>query len=109
MARATRAYAARVDPARSIHSAISARLAPIVDNDLTSASISRTRSSQWRLPTNHIVPAELRQCGREVRMTITLRPDQEKLVDQAIESGAYQDPHPVIERALRCCVLRSNG
>ena len=38
-------------------------------------------------------------------MTITLRSDQEKLIDQAIESGAYQHPHQVIERALE--MLRS--
>ena len=33
-------------------------------------------------------------------MTITLRPDQEKAIAQAIESGAYQNPDEVIERAL---------
>ena len=38
-------------------------------------------------------------------MTITLRPEQETLVNQAIETGAYQNPHEVIERALE--VLRS--
>jgi antitoxin ParD1/3/4 len=34
-------------------------------------------------------------------MTITLRPEQEKLIAQAIETGAYQNPDEVIERALR--------
>jgi Arc/MetJ-type ribon-helix-helix transcriptional regulator len=33
-------------------------------------------------------------------MTITLRPDQEKAIARAIESGAYQSPDEVIERAL---------
>jgi len=33
-------------------------------------------------------------------MTITLRPEQEKLIAQAMQTGAYQDPHDVIERAL---------
>jgi len=33
-------------------------------------------------------------------MTITLGPEQERLIAQAIESGAYQDPQQVIERAL---------
>jgi Arc/MetJ-type ribon-helix-helix transcriptional regulator len=37
-------------------------------------------------------------------MTITLRPEHEKVVTQAIESGAYQSPEEVIERALE--VLR---
>lgn len=35
----------------------------------------------------------------EVRMTITLRPEQERLVTQAMQTGAYQNPHEVIERA----------
>jgi putative addiction module CopG family antidote len=34
-------------------------------------------------------------------MTITLRPEHEKLIAQAIETGAYQNPDEVIERALR--------
>jgi antitoxin ParD1/3/4 len=38
-------------------------------------------------------------------MTITLRPEQEKVIEQAIQSGAYQDPAEVIERALE--MLRS--
>ena len=38
-------------------------------------------------------------------MTITLRPEQEKLITQAMQTGAYQDPHEVIERALE--MLRS--
>ena len=33
-------------------------------------------------------------------MTITLRPDQERAIAQAIESGAYHNPDEVIERAL---------
>ena len=38
-------------------------------------------------------------------MTITLRPEYEKVVMQAIESDAYQNADEVIERALE--VLRS--
>jgi len=38
-------------------------------------------------------------------MTITLRPEHEQLIAQAIESGTYQNPDQVIERALE--VLRS--
>ena len=38
-------------------------------------------------------------------MTITLRPEQERLVTEAMQTGAYQDPHEVIERALE--MLRS--
>jgi Arc/MetJ-type ribon-helix-helix transcriptional regulator len=38
-------------------------------------------------------------------MTITLRPEHEEVVTQAIQSGAYQSPEEVIERALE--VLRS--
>jgi antitoxin ParD1/3/4 len=33
-------------------------------------------------------------------MTITLRPEHEKAIAQAIESGAYQNPDEVIGRAL---------
>ena len=33
-------------------------------------------------------------------MTITLRPEQEKLIAQAMKTGAYQDAGEVIERAL---------
>ncbi len=38
-------------------------------------------------------------------MTITLRPEHEKVVAQAIQAGAYQSPDEVIGRALE--VLRS--
>jgi antitoxin ParD1/3/4 len=38
-------------------------------------------------------------------MTITLRPDQEKAIADAIESGAYKSPDEVVERALE--VLRA--
>lgn len=38
-------------------------------------------------------------------MTITLRPEHEKVVAQAIQSGAYQNPDEVIGRALE--VLRA--
>jgi Arc/MetJ-type ribon-helix-helix transcriptional regulator len=38
-------------------------------------------------------------------MAITLRPEHEKAVTQAIQSGSYQSPDEVIERALE--VLRS--
>jgi putative addiction module CopG family antidote len=38
-------------------------------------------------------------------MTITLRPEHEKVVEEAIQSGAYRSPEEVIERALE--VLRS--
>lgn len=34
-------------------------------------------------------------------MTITLRPENEKLIAQAMQTGAYQDADEVIERALR--------
>jgi Arc/MetJ-type ribon-helix-helix transcriptional regulator len=33
-------------------------------------------------------------------MTITLGPDQEKLIADALETGAYRDTNEVIERAL---------
>lgn len=33
-------------------------------------------------------------------MTITLRPEQEQLIAQAIQSGAYHSPYQVIDRAL---------
>ncbi len=33
-------------------------------------------------------------------MTVTLRPEHEQMVAQAIQSGAYQTPDQVIERAL---------
>lgn len=33
-------------------------------------------------------------------MTITLRPEQEQLIAQAIGTGAYHNPDEVIERAL---------
>ena len=38
-------------------------------------------------------------------MAITLQPQHEKAIMQAMESGAYQNPDEVIERALE--VLRS--
>ncbi len=38
-------------------------------------------------------------------MTIILRPEQERLITQAMGTGAYRDPHEVIERALE--MLRS--
>jgi antitoxin ParD1/3/4 len=38
-------------------------------------------------------------------MTITLRPEHEKAIAQAIQSGAYQNPDEVIGRALE--VLRA--
>ena len=38
-------------------------------------------------------------------MTITLRPEHEKAIEQAIQSGAYQNPDEVIARALE--VLRA--
>jgi putative addiction module CopG family antidote len=38
-------------------------------------------------------------------MTITLRPEHEKVVKQAIQSGAYRSAEEVIERALE--MLRS--
>jgi putative addiction module CopG family antidote len=43
--------------------------------------------------------------GKGRFMTITLRPEHEKAVAQAIESGAYQNPDEVISRALE--VLRA--
>ena len=33
-------------------------------------------------------------------MTITLRPEHEQLITQALRSGAYQNPEDVIARAL---------
>jgi antitoxin ParD1/3/4 len=38
-------------------------------------------------------------------MSITVRPDHEQWIDQAIEAGSYQNPDEVIGRALE--VLRS--
>jgi antitoxin ParD1/3/4 len=38
-------------------------------------------------------------------MSITLRPEHEKAIERAIQSGAYQNPDEVIGRALE--VLRS--
>jgi len=40
----------------------------------------------------------------DASVTITLRPEQERAVADAIRSGAYQTPNEVIERALE--VLR---
>jgi len=34
-------------------------------------------------------------------MTITLRPENEKMIAEAMQTGAYQSPDEVIERALR--------
>jgi antitoxin ParD1/3/4 len=34
-------------------------------------------------------------------MTITLRPENEKLIAEAMQTGAYQNADEVIERALR--------
>jgi hypothetical protein len=33
-------------------------------------------------------------------MTIILRPEQEKAIAEAMQSGAYESPEEVIERAL---------
>ncbi len=33
-------------------------------------------------------------------MPITLRPEHERLIDEALRSGAYQSPEEVIKRAL---------
>ncbi len=38
-------------------------------------------------------------------MSITLRPEHERVIAEVIESGAYENPDQVIERALE--VLRS--
>lgn len=38
-------------------------------------------------------------------MTITVRPEHEQIIAQAIESGAYRNPDEVIARALE--ILRS--
>ena len=38
-------------------------------------------------------------------MTIVLRPEHEKAITQAIQSGAYQSPDKVIERALEALRL----
>jgi hypothetical protein len=40
-------------------------------------------------------------------MTITVRPEHEQLIAQAIQSGAYQTPEEVIGRALE--LLRSEA
>jgi len=47
--------------------------------------------------------AQGRNCDNsgKVRMTIIPRPEHEKLIAQAIKTGAYQNPDEVIERALR--------
>ena len=34
-------------------------------------------------------------------MTITLRPENEELIAKAMQTGAYQSPDEVVERALR--------
>jgi Arc/MetJ-type ribon-helix-helix transcriptional regulator len=33
-------------------------------------------------------------------MTIDLKPEQQRIIDRAIESGAYQDPSEVLDQAL---------
>jgi Arc/MetJ-type ribon-helix-helix transcriptional regulator len=38
--------------------------------------------------------------GIKVRMTITLQPEHEKLIAQAMQTGVYQNPYEVIARAL---------
>lgn len=38
-------------------------------------------------------------------MTITLRPEHEKVIAQAIQSGAYQSPDEVIGRALEVLLI----
>jgi hypothetical protein len=38
-------------------------------------------------------------------MTITLRPEHEKLISQAMQTGAYQSPNEVIERAFADAAL----
>jgi Arc/MetJ-type ribon-helix-helix transcriptional regulator len=40
-------------------------------------------------------------------MMITLRPEQEDLITEALGTGAYRDAHEVIDRALQ--MLRSEG
>jgi putative addiction module CopG family antidote len=47
----------------------------------------------------------LRQYKEEAFMAITLRPEHERAITQAIQSGAYHSPDEVIEGALE--VLRS--
>ena len=37
---------------------------------------------------------------RRIRMPITLRPEHEQLIAEALRSGAYQSPDEVIKRAL---------
>src|SRR5713101_2111373 len=55
------------------------------------------RSSMWQ--------ARVATIQARGGMTITLRPEHEKAIERAIQSGAYQNPDEVIERALE--VLRS--
>ena len=42
-------------------------------------------------------------------MTITLWPDQEKLIADALETGAYRDANDVIERALELLCADDEG
>jgi len=42
-------------------------------------------------------------------MSITLRPEHERAITQAIESGAYENPDQVIERALEVLAARMTG
>ena len=38
-------------------------------------------------------------------MTITLRPEHEQMISEALSSGAYQNPDEVIGRALEMLAL----
>src|ERR1039457_3741785 len=61
------------------------------------------RLTPWR--PRPIGAGKLRQYKEEAFMAITLRPEHERAITQAIQSGAYHSPDEVIERALE--VLRS--
>jgi antitoxin ParD1/3/4 len=52
----------------------------------------------------HVGAQEIATMASRGVMTITLRPEHERAIAQAIQSGAYQNPDEVIERALE--VLR---
>jgi Arc/MetJ-type ribon-helix-helix transcriptional regulator len=45
------------------------------------------------------------QYQQSIAVSITLNQQQERLVSQAVETGAYRNPHNVLDRALE--VLRS--
>jgi len=51
----------------------------------------------------------LRDCdnSRQVRMTITLRPENEKLIAKAMQTGAYQSPDEVIRARFGHAALRT--